>query len=183
MCVEIQIMWFHMTTLPPYIYIYRYVYIMTVISGTYVPAFGFQGFEKVKLKLGLTLYIYELQFSGLSSPTQPDLTDLFLSSGIDEGTFFHPCNWTDSVSSPTRCKKRNAWARAVPLWRAISPRRSERFWVPHAGRSKQRCPRGWCSVVDFYFSFRWVMLGASKKEEVHGWCLPCFFSLREEIDE
>lgn len=29
------------------------IYIMTVISGTYVPAFGFQGFEKVKLKLGL----------------------------------------------------------------------------------------------------------------------------------
>lgn len=26
---------------------------MTVISGTYVPAFGFQGFEKVKLQLGL----------------------------------------------------------------------------------------------------------------------------------
>ena len=29
------------------------IYLMTVISGTYVPAFGFQGFEKVKLKLGL----------------------------------------------------------------------------------------------------------------------------------
>lgn len=104
---------------------------------------------------------------------------LFLSSGIDEvdeGTFFQPCNWTDSVSSPTRCKKRIAWARAVPLWRAISPRRSERLWVPHAGRSKQRCPRGWCAVVDFSFSFRWAMpaWGTPKKG---GRFLPCFCCL------